>query len=367
MITLTATIDILKSGTGADEKGTLSSLACNFSGNNISKSLISTGIKPIIGVKKRIKTPFTLGKSKLGTGRKFCAYLNYFKGEILSDDNGDFPSDYIVTVKGSNITAITLAFDDLNMQFPKSIMLNGNQYTDDDPIWTIANIPSTNELTINIANWNTPNEPLILSGIYINVSINLDNKNLAGIDFSTMTRSDNAQPSWGIISNQGTIRFNDINGEVWDYAGQLLLQSGLDVKISLNNTLKGKSQIVGMYNTFAWDYDKYSRVVSVTIKDDLEEWQNIQIEEFYCIGNDKTMLDVHNYLKSKTPARYKFATIPDDVSDREDIEGALSAIKIPYIHLSQGSLWSGWNKLCSVAMLKIYMNSDNEIVIKRGV
>lgn len=355
MITMTATIDILKSGTGTGESGMLSDLSCNLSGNNI-----SNGISALKAVKRRIKRPFILGKSKLGIGDTYCKELDYYMGAQLANDYGVFENPYSITINGTSITAITLAFDDLNNRFPKSITVDGQTYIDDDPKWTIINLTQKDTHTVTINNWNIPNEPLILSGIYIDVSIDLDRRNLTGIDFSIMQRSDTTKPSWGIISNSGTIRFNDIDGEVKDYAEQFLLQSGLGVKIFLNNTLADESQIIGVFKTSEWNYDKYSRAVNLSIKDDLEKWQNIKLTQKIEFFN-KTMIYVYNYLVSKTPKYYSFKTLSNDIT------AYLSNIKSPILISGEESLWNKWYEFCDVCGLYLFKNKEGNIEIQKGI
>lgn len=133
MITLTARIEILKSTDKGGDSGTLAALACNLSGNNISGE-----IGAIKAVKRRIKQPFILGKSILGKGDTYCKELDYYMGAQLANDYGVFDKPYTITISGKNIKAITLAFDDLNNRFPKSVTVDGISYTDDDPKWTIS-------------------------------------------------------------------------------------------------------------------------------------------------------------------------------------------------------------------------------------
>lgn len=356
MITMTATIDILKSGTGAGESGTLSALSCNLSGDNV-----SSGISEIMAVKRRIKRPFILGKSKLGSGDTYTKELDYYMSRQLANAYGVFENPYTITISGTNITAITLAFDDLNNRFPKSIIIDGATYTDDDPKWTIK-LDSANTHTVTIGNWNTPNESLILSGIYIDVTIELNKRNMTGIDFSIMERSDTSKPSWGIISNSGTLNFNDIDAEVKDYAEQLLLVDGLDVTILLNDALAGINQVIGRFNTNSWNYDKYNRTVSVNIKDDLEEWQDINVAALNyvpTISLSQSLKYFYEYLYSKTPAKYNMFAFDELDATTKDV---LTNTIVQYPYLESKNLWGEWEKLCQASQAYIYKNGKGRTV-----
>lgn len=230
---------------------------------------------------------------------------------------------------------------------------------DDDSIFTLI-MPSARRVSIEIDNWNTPNYPLVITGIYAGLSINIDRKNLISISRSIFDRSDLKLPSYGIISNTGNIEFNDFDGEVRDYAEQLLLESGLKCEIKLNNTLtNGATQTIGLFKTDEWDYDNDNRVVSVSLKDDLEEWQDILLEE-YPLQNTMNMYEIYQYLVSKTPSKWNFVI---DSFTRNRLESIICS----YPYLEENNLWAQWQKLCEVCALYIYKNNLGEVVIKHYI
>lgn len=355
MITLTARIELLKSGTGNGENGTISGVSLSpsiLSGNNASAE-----IGQLVGSKKTVKRPFVFGKSKLGSGDKYYGQLDYFMGGQLSDNNGNFAKTYTITVNGTNINAITLAFDDLNGTYPKSIIIDDdtvNPYVDDDPLWTIV-LDSKDSHKFTISNWNKPNSPLIISGIYIDLDIKIDRHNMVSLERSLFDRADINLPSYGIISNTGSIAFNDIDGEIKDYAEQQILKSGLNVTISLNNTLTKASQTVAVLKTSDWDYDNYNRAVTVQLKDDLEEWQ--EVESFrMTLKDEMTAYELFEYLKSKTPSKFEFEPLNTETTT------ILQNTTIQYPYLNFDNLWRQWEKLCELCLLHIYKDNENKVV-----
>ena len=100
--------------------------------------------------------------------------------------------------------------------------------------------------------------------IYISETevIEVDRRNMLGVDRSIFDRSDLKLPSFGIISNTGNIEFNDNDGRVLHYAENLQLQKGQKCEIWLNNTLvENASELIGSFETDQWDYDNDSKVV----------------------------------------------------------------------------------------------------------
>lgn len=351
MITLTAKINLLSGDNSA-----LTLASTDLSGNNISSNLSG-----IVGVKKNGRNPFIIGASKLGDGSTFSDGVDYFIGDQSTDDNGNFTTPYEIEIKSVfRFSNLTISFDKANGRHPKSIYVDGVKYIDDDPIFTVTGLTEKTSHTITIYDWNKPLYPLVITGIYTEVSIDIDRRNIISISRSIFDRSDLKLPSWGIISNTGNIEFNDTDGEIRDYAEQLLLQSGLKCEIKLNNSLiDGASETIGLFETDEWDYDNDNRVVSVSLKDDLEEWQDILLEE-YPLQNEMTMYEIYEYLVSKTPSKWEL------VIDKKT-ENRLKDITCPYPYLESDNLWAQWQKFCDVCALYIYKNNEGKVVVQHKI
>lgn len=356
MITITAKITVLS----GDEFAL--SLPEDFNrGNNISSDISSVLRKKDV----QTKNPFIIGSNKLGDGTTFSEKLNYFMGNEFSNEQGIFPNAYELVISSySPINSITLAFDTTNARHPQSIELvsadgSSTTYIDDDAIFTLINPPkySNNSIKVIIRNWNKPNSQFLLSGIYTSIDIIVDKRNLISFNGKITDRSDIKTPSYGIISNTGNLEFKDINGEIRDYAEQMLLTSELKAYIKLKNTLSNTVVDVAAYETREWNYDNDNRKVSVSLKDNLEEWQDIYVDGFdYDPRNpnrviDGTALGLYKWIYYKTPYKYRMASESDlDQKTRQLMRATL----IPYPLLESGNLWQQWNKLCQLCGLYIY-------------
>ena len=302
-------------------------------------------------------------------------------GNIVVKETIQYFDYEIGIVSKSEINSLTIDFDKINNRHPKRIYIDDVEYIDDDPIFTIANLNSSRIHKIRIDNWNSPNYPLVITGIYAEVNIDIDYRNLISISRSIFDRSDLKLPSFGIISNSGNIEFNDNSGEILDYAEQLLLQSGLSCEIKLNNTLvDGASETIGLFETDQWDYDNDNRVVSVSLKDDLEEWQEINVSEIKYEPNKpqhKSFAYFYELLWKLTSNRSSYVNDKGETiigtgnynmlsinELDEDTQAVLKNTYIQYPFLEIGSLWQQWTKLCQVCQLHIYKNSDGVIVCR---
>ena len=207
----------------------------------------------------------------------------------------------------------------------------------------------------------------ITAKIYISDTeiIEIDRRNMLSVSRSIFDRSDLKLPSFGIISNTGNIEFNDSDGKVLHYAENLQLQKGQKCEIWLNNTLvENASELIGSFETDQWDYDNDNRVASVSLKDDLEEWQEINVEG---INYDprkpesKSFRWLYNYLWELTNPRYPM--LRDDELEDKTFE-VLNTTYIQYPLLESGTLWQQWTKLCQVCQLHIYKNNDGIVVCR---
>lgn len=272
---------------------------------------------------------------------------------IVKLANGDFTVTAYRATAGSRYVYVTFEIE------------VEETYIDDDSIFTISDLDESVGLDIKIDNWNAPNYPLVITGIYAEVNIEINYKNLIAINRSIFDRSDLKLPSWGIISNTGNIEFNDTDGEILDYAEQLLLESGLKCEIKLNNTLvDGASQTIGLFETDEWDYDNDNRVVNVSLKDDLQEWQDINVEP---ISYDPRKLEhkpfkwLYEHLWALTNTNYAMLSFDELDSETQAI---LNNTYTQYPLIESGSLWEQWTKLCEVCQLHIYKNNDGVVVCR---
>ena len=209
-------------------------------------------------------------------------------------------------------------------------------------------------------------------GIYGEIVINenetiiIDKSNIISVSTSIFIHEENAIASYGIISNGGNISFKDMNKDVLGYANEGLLVEGLDCTIKIYDSLSKSEITASVLKTNQWDYDSYTNEVSVSLKDDLEEWQNIQVEGFeydprnkYSVLRDGNMENLYNWLHERTPSKYKMLTF-NELDDKT--KNVLRNTIIGYPLLRDGSLWQQWDKVCKTCCLHIYKNSEGKTI-----
>ncbi|MCM1437794.1 MAG: hypothetical protein NC131_01090 [Roseburia sp.] len=364
MLRITARINIGENGGEVDH-------AFASSGINVSSTM-----REVIGHYTQIQRPFILGRSRLGGGDCFTKKANFYIGSVVSDGNGNFSSDYDIYVRGENISQLTIVFNKRKNEYPRSIVVDGETFYDDDSTWTLI-LTNKDTHTIKISNWNTPNSPMVISSIYADLSIELDETNLLDFGRTIMDKSDIEQPSFGIISNTGSLSFIDKDGEVADYIAQQLVNSENVITAYLEDKETGAKEQIAYFNTQNWNYNNSQSLVDVSLKDDLEEWQDINVPAISyvpTVSTSQTAEWFYRYLQEErivdgkkeriTPEKYQMLSF-------EELDGETQAIlrgtTIQYPLLESSNLWNEWNKLCQLCFLYIYKRGDGRTVCTTGV
>lgn len=358
MIKLIATIKLTDSN-----QGSLNS--ANFTNANN----ISGGSSTIVGRKNTTGSPFILSSngngSKIGSGDYMVTREKYFIGSVSSDAYGNFSSgSYVISVSGSDIKTLNIEFDSKNKLHPKTIIVNGSTYTDDDPIFTIGFAEPQSSINIEIKDWNKPNSSLVITGIYVDVEINLDERSITGFEYNFTDREYNDKPSYGIVSSSGSISFNDSKRDVIDYIKAQLIDKSSLVDVYIKNTNYSTKYTVAKTYTDQWQYDNDNFLVSVTLKDNLDGMQNCDFSGLVYSGSQKTGKEIYEYILAQTPAEFLFPTFSELDSNTQNFL-TTNYIKFPYMENS--SLWSAWDKFCWAFCCKIYKNEYGITIVKHSV
>ena len=229
-------------------------------------------------------------------------------------------------------------------------------------------IPASQKHTIVFEEWNNPYSAFVLSGIMamFDYKPEISRRSIVSFNREVFDRDNAERLSYGVISCGGSLKFNDYDGTYKALAERLALNSNVTFNAFLVNTLSKKRESIAYMKCANWNYDNQSRSVSVTLKDDLEEWQDIQVEGFdYDPRNpskvleNKSMADLYKWLHGKTPRKYEMLSYGELDGTTK---GILSNTTIPYPLLESGNLWAQWNKLCVACALHIYKNSRGDTV-----
>lgn len=366
MITVTAKVKVVSENQSGVVEEFKSITGAETRGINVSRLNSVLGKKQMPNLR-----PFVLGKSKLGNGDYYVKELPYFVGRELSGDLADetgaypFANAYTIKVKSTNpIEQMLIMFDSINDGHPTSITVDGKTIVDDDMRFEIAIDSERLEHTITVDNWNKPNAPFIISSLYANANFVINNRNLLSYESTLTDRSDTKYPSYGLISNGGSLSVADYDTQILDLITQKILHSGISVEISLSNTLTGKKEPLAKMNISELTYNNTNRAVDISLKDTLEELQEINVEAISynpLYPEPKSFKWLYDYLYGKTPKKYNMLSF-----EELDFETQMVLLRtyIEYPLLESDTLWNEWDKLCQACHLAIYINENGRIVCK---
>lgn len=342
MITLTAEIKIHDGGEP------IKNVSITPSNNNISSDISS-----VLGVEKKAIRPFLVSSSGIDVMETVENRVDYFIGSVVSSSTKQFSTPYILTTNGS-CEEITIVFDEANIQYPTSITVDGTiyEYERNDCKYVVKVGTTESTHTIVIDNWSVANEPLVITGIYSSLSYVADYSSLTDIEGQHKDRANTSMPSYGIYSNSGSMSVNDAKGILKNYIESRIIKQGMPLTITLEDTLSGLKQVVGQYITTDWDYDYINKVATCTIKDNLEELQNINLNVVpYQSFVGSTGKDLYNMMKSQTPSRFKFVSY-DNLNDAT--KQKLEKLKLANLYIDGSSTWARWSDFCLAMQSHIY-------------
>lgn len=286
-----------------------------------------------------------------------------------SRQKGNVGAVYEITVTTDKpTTSLTLTFDQANNYHPTSVEIDGATFPVRKAVFTTDHLPFGTEHKIRIYNWNSPRTKFFIYGISSHLIdwTDIDYRTLISCDTSLFASSDIKNPTTGIMSNRGSLEFNDTYGVGEYFAEKGILSGGVPVVFYLKNTVTDKSQKIATYYTDEWKYDSASRHFSVSLKDDLEEWQEIEIDGFgfdprnpKSVLVDLTLANLYDWLCKKTPSKYNMLSFEElDITT----QGVLNKTVIAYPFLKSSNLWAAWQKLCVACSMNIFKNADGRTI-----
>lgn len=194
--------------------------------------------------------------------------------------------------------------------------------------------------------------------VFLSATITLSNQNkleisqnLSNIEFTSRDRRDAQLPSWGIMSNSGTLEARDDNGVLKQYAKDGLLENAtIDIYLNVNSRKehKGKFVITGA------EENRQTALVELEFEDVLKSWQSVQMPVYYYPYYPRQIYanDILQYIAESSGFIVNYAD--------EQTENRLKKLYVEFPTLEEGSLWAQMTKICEVGSCYIY-SDDNGV------
>lgn len=362
MLQIRARINI----SGTTQSATITAVS-NLKGNNVSGVVNDVVNK----VSVPLGNPFVLGRSVTGIKDVYYDRLPYYMGGQLADENGIFPEKYVITLTGKTVSNYIIAFDKENDRHPNTVTVDGNVIKDDTAQLELPLDSSKTTHTIEIENWNTPDYSLIITGLYAVKDLEITQKNLESFSSNIMDRQSAEYPTYGLISNSANLSFYDFDESALDLIITKVLHSGAKVSVWLGDDELLTNEEICEMEIRELSYDNNNRKVDITLKDNLEDMQNINVSSIdYDPRPDKSKPQTAKWyyenLYNITVGLNKYDILSFDELD-EKTKSVLSQITIKYPILESGNLWDSWDKLCQLCLLHMYIDNENRVVVKYSI
>ena len=360
MLQIKARINI----SGTTQGATITAVS-NLKGNNVSGVVNDVVNK----VSVPLGNPFVLGRSVTGIKDVYYDKLPYYMGGQLADENGVFPEKYVIALTGKTVSNYIIAFDKENDRHPNTVTVDGNVITDNTAQLELPLDSSKTTHTIEIDNWNTPDYPMIITGLYAVKDLEITQKNLESFSSNIMDRQSAEYPTYGLISNSANLSFYDFDESALDLIITKVLHSGAKVSVGLGDDETVVNEQICEMEIRELSYDNNNRKVDITMKDNLEDMQNINVSAINYdqrYSHSQTAEWYYRYLYNITVDLNKYTILSFEELDN-GTKFVLTNTVIKYPLLESGNLWDSWDKLCQLCLLHMYIDNENRIVVKYSI
>jgi hypothetical protein len=193
-------------------------------------------------------------------------------------------------------------------------------------------------------------------------TIDLDLRCVKDIDMSILDRQDISLPSYGIISNGGSLTITDAYETLISAVVNKSVSKGSNINIVLKNTLSNYTKRIGTFYIENMDYDSDTKIFKIDITDGLKDFQELPISQInYDFDNesfDTNMEEMWGEIKAKikeaNPSTI-FAELDDDTSEH------LKQIIIPFKYMDGDMAWSILDGFAQATQTHIFSNNNGEV------
>ena len=275
-------------------------------------------------------------------------------------------------VRGQYIDSIIIYGDKNANQFPTKAYRDGNPNDiiySDDATWAIKFDSATSSHTITFLEWNRANYNACITYVAeLKNKLYLDRSWIKSIESLSQSTGQPREIYYGVVPNSGSIEILDVDGEIYDYINDGVIEnSNLPIQISVNDNVC-QSHISNDSN--------YSRdkIFSIQISDILQSWGTFKISP-KVTKNEKSSLNTYfqkmmeefgfSYIYIKNMLG-SYALNPRIVRDGKNAEEIMELISIPYQYHKCETLLEFINSICEICQFCVMCDSLNQPIFVDG-
>ena len=300
-----------------------------------------------------------------GANAKLQSEKDKYKGFMfgVTNDKGEY--ELTLEISGGEIEKVVVLGDKEANQFPTKAYLDGSTTPiySDDANWAIKFPSEALTHTIKFTNWNRADYNACFTTLKILATyLDLNRAYIEDLDTLTQSSSDPTTIQNGVLANSGSVNLADIDGELRDlFEDGIIENSNVPVEVWLN----GKK--IRTHITTDSDYEENAQLLKFQMTNGLSNWDNLTYGGRAMTRNESLDIILREVLENLyTKAEVTKALSTKIVFGADDkvgtVEQYLSTINIPYAYLNSDTYRNTVNKICDVAQLQCYADSDDKPV-----
>lgn len=348
------------------------------------------------------KKCFIIGQTNLGNKQYTLTAQGGYGGYIIRetvDNYGKLPNangstSWILETNGVAVVYIRFDFDRTAEQYPKTIILYGNDgnevlrkenntdyiflYNDSVPVYKIE-----------FADWSKAGYPACITNIEsVPNELSVPKRNIYSVSSAQESQSNGDTIRYGVLASTGTFELLDYYSDIYkDYLFRTYARFGWLNKNSASVVLSLNGSQIRQHRLSAnAKYDEYTRKLSISVEDKLSVWEQCEVPDTEITADEtaltllKKLLANYGSLSADEIANAVSKKILVGNLDGKELALAempvgeyLQCIKIPQTTpkddgeteqtvLKQGSLASDIDKICTLAQLNCYCDTQGKVI-----
>lgn len=275
-----------------------------------------------------------------------------------------------IVLTALKLTALTFVGDPIAGQFPTKIVVDGEEYVNDEVDITLPISGTKREIVVQFTEWNRANYSAVLTKVAIMADeITLGNSDIKTLESQSQSTSQPTDIYYGSVPSSGSANIYDKNGDFYDHVRNgVLPNSNVPVELFVN----GK-RVQGHISTDS-HYDVNGRTFSLDFESKLSLYEKVMYEGYAYTDETKTLYEMFETFCEKvglidaTNKDEKMATMLGEQivygtpSKLGTVADYFRAITVPYPYIERGTVRQTLDKFCQLTQLNLIENDNGDLV-----
>lgn len=271
------------------------------------------------------------------------------------------------------LTALTFVGDKIAGQYPTKIIVDGEEYANDDVAITFPISGTKQEVSVQFTEWNRANYNAVLTRVAIMTGeITLDNADIKTLESKAQSTAQPDDIYYGSTPSSGSVDIYDKKGDFYDYVRNgVLPNSNVPVELFVN----GK-KVQGHISTDS-NYDINGQTFTLDFENKLSAYEKVMYEGYAYTDETKTLYEMFEKFCEKVglvdpkdddlKAKQLAIILGEQIvygtpSKIGTVADYFKAITVPYPYIKRGTVRETLDKFCQLTQLNIIENDNGDLV-----